>query len=128
MEAFKGLIAFIRGPAKVDFIAKLPVEVAHLILENLNNESFSSVAGVSRQWAKVCRSCKRRRISMNINCRKTYPAIQRPSTSVSTETILLRKKKTYSTASYAHLQISYEVNKLNRRQYPAKTLNRRLRL
>lgn len=128
MEAFKGLITLICGPTKVDFIGKLPVEVAHLILENLNNESISSVARVSRRWAEVCRSYKRRRINMNINSRKTYPDIQRPSSSVSTGTVWLTKKKTCSTASYEHLQMSYEVNKLNRRQYPAKTLNRRLRL
>lgn len=129
MEAFKGLITLICGPTKVDFIAKLPVEIAHQILENLNKESISSVASVSRQWAEVCRSYKRRRINnMNINSRKTYPDVQRPSSSVSTGTVWLTKKKTSSTASYAHLQISYEVNKLNRRQYPAETLNRRLRL
>lgn len=128
MEAFKKLIAFIRETNTVNFIAQLPYEVAHMILEYLDDESFFSAAKTSRQWAKVCRNCNRRKTNINNNCRKKFQAVQRSSTSVSTETLWLTKK-IYSKATYKHLQMSRKANKYRDMQHSAKTCSQyRLRL
>ena len=43
---------------KVDFIAKLPLEISQMILRQLDPESLLAAAQVSSKWLDVCRSDK----------------------------------------------------------------------
>lgn len=60
MEAFCVQLSLLRE-ACVDFVVQLPAEVAYLMLEYVDDESFSSAAKISRQWANVCRGSKKAR-------------------------------------------------------------------
>lgn len=45
-------------PVTVDFIGKLPIEVSHIILRQLDDDSLLCAAQVSRKWLEVCKADK----------------------------------------------------------------------
>jgi len=63
MEIFRKFLEFIDfyTETKVDFVAKLPLEISSIILSMLDAQSFQSAAKVSHRWRNVCRYEEKRR-------------------------------------------------------------------
>lgn len=131
MEAFRVLISFIWNPKSVDFITQLPLEVTLLILKYVDDESFSSVANVSQQWAKICRCSGRRRENSAIsNSRKIFQHVHCGSRTISMNRLLKQRKGANRTASYGHSQVPSKNMRLlcNRHYLAGKFSHGRLRL
>lgn len=123
MEAFRAQLSFMREVC-VNFIVKLPPEIAYIILGYLDNESFTSAAKVSHHWANRCRSSApiRHITNTKINFRKTCQQYQWGSRSISTKTLWSKKKVSNK---YTCLEVSRVANRHHRsRQGVVRTFTR----
>lgn len=71
MESFSSLMrTFGSSLDGIDFVASLPVEIAQIVLRNLDARSLIYASQVSRRWMAVCRSCPRLRKTAKSYLRK----------------------------------------------------------